>query len=163
MCCNNYIIIRQIGIWRGCPRRQCVTNCVSKIGYPLDQSLSHARRMEFDKLEFGSQICTAPLPLPLGEVPRFANRGGEGFDRIRPSQSKIKDFCQLPQWGSQDCLCQRQLVVKFKFYELIISQALSTFNVTARRLSAGASPRPTINLYGWQIKRPAGCFMLYLR
>ena len=72
---------------------------------------------QFDKLEFGSQICTAPLPLPLGEVPRFANRGGEGFDRIRPSQSKIKDFCQLPQWGSQECLCQRQLVVKFKFSE----------------------------------------------
>ena len=41
-----------------------------------------------------------PLPLPLGEVPR---RGGEGVlsYETTPSQSKIKDFCQLSQGESQ--------------------------------------------------------------
>ena len=40
------------------------------------------------------------LPLPLGEVPR---RGGEGVLSYggTPSQSKIRDFCQLSQRESQ--------------------------------------------------------------
>ena len=41
--------------------------------------------------------CT--LPPPLGEVPQCTHWGGEG--KRKPSQSKIKDFCQLSQRESQ--------------------------------------------------------------
>jgi hypothetical protein len=40
-------------------RRQCVTDCAGQIASlgPLDRSLSSARRMEFDELEFEEVIC----------------------------------------------------------------------------------------------------------
>ena len=42
-----------------------------------------------------------PLPLPLGEVAE-RKRGRRGYIILfLPSQSKIKDFCQLPRRGSQ--------------------------------------------------------------
>ena len=46
------------------------------------------------KIEFGKH-----LPLPLGEVPQIIF----GAERVsgKPSQSKIKDFCQLSQRESQ--------------------------------------------------------------
>ena len=41
-----------------------------------------------------------PLPLPLGEVPQISDLGRRGF--VFPSQSKIKDFCQLSLRESQE-------------------------------------------------------------
>ena len=59
-----------------------------------------------DQLEFVGCGATAPLPPPLGEV--AAPRGltervslGRSITFGSPPQSKIKDFCQLPQGGSQ--------------------------------------------------------------
>ena len=63
-----------------------------------------------NKLEFDGEICAASLASPSGRGAPVANRGGEG---VFPSQSKIKDFCQLPQKGEPRALLRRS--DKFQF------------------------------------------------
>ena len=63
-----------------------------------------------NKLEFVGCGAAAPLPPPLGEV--AAPRGltervslGRSITFGSPPQSKIKDFCQLPQGGAKGMRC----------------------------------------------------------
>ena len=62
---------------------------------------------QFVKLEF-CELLQAPLPLPLGEVPQFANWGGEGFF---PLSQKSSIFASSPNGGAEAAFVSCNLLI----------------------------------------------------